>query len=414
MQSKYQSFNGKNSLSSKTLFNERLKYEIGLIEQNPEDLESPDYEFKDDTQIIKPMKKFFVGEYQYYGKVNESLQSIIPKKDKLKPISQQANLFALDFVQRQYKLLTETFTKCATIGTISKDDRFLSVLKPVKAFKLLNNEYDSYMSNIISNFNLQINKNNAFKILNFENYMDSLLLYNNINAQTSPMTKTGFVKSKKCPMNISGFVIEIAELEYSNDSQKYNFTQSPNFDFFLKACIKHGFSIDYHSPWRLIADIDSPPMLESMASLGYKRETIFQSHFDSVVDFEIDNIKTIFYNGYNTFIKNRPIEKLVFECNKKLKSEIITRQQINKGFIENVITNSEALKIYIKMRANEQNVEISKQNLSLITSKSISQYNNLGINEALNYVENEIKLKELVGSGAINSLMISYENRLKG
>ncbi len=410
MQSRYSSFNGNNNLSTKQAFNERLKYEIGIVTHNV-----TGSQVVDETQIPKPMKKFFVGEYQYYGKVDENLQAVFAKKEKLKLISQKNGLFVLDFVQKQFNLLVETFTKCATIGTIKKDDKFLSVIKPEKAFISLDDRYNEYMSNLITDFNNIEVTRNATKILDFNNYMDFFIKHNSLNAQTNPMTKSGFLKSNFCPMNVSGLVIEITNLQYSNDTQKFNFVQSPNFDFFMNACIKHGFFIDYNSPWRIVADIDSPVMIDAMASLGYNRDFIFQSHFDNVTNLEIQNIRDMFYNGYNTFVKRRPFEKLVYECtNKTLKSQFVDRPLLTKASVTSMVSDQEALKIYIKMRANEQNVQFSDQELTSITSKTLSQTSNLGTNFGLNYVESQIKQKELVGSGTINSIVLSLENRLKG
>ncbi len=361
------------------------------------------------------MKKFFVGEYQYYGKVDENLQAVFARKEKLKLISQKNGLFVLDFVQKQFNLLVETFTKCATIGTIKKDDKFLSVIKPEKAFVSLDDRYNEYMSNLITNFNNVEVTRNATKILDFNNYMDFFIKYNTLNAQTNPMTKSGFLKSNFCPMNVSGLVIEIANLQYSNDTQKYSFVQSPNFDFFMNACIKHGFFIDYNSPSRIVADIDSPVMIDAMASLGYNRDFIFQSHFDNVTNLEIQNIRDMFYNGYNGFVKKRPFEKLVYECtNRTLKSQFVDRTLLTKTSVTSMVSNEEALKIYIKMRANEQNIQFSDQELNSVVSKTLSQFNNLGVQFATNYVESQIKQKELVGSGTINSIVLSLENRLKG
>ena len=132
-------------------------------------------------------------------------------------------------------------------------------------------------------------------------------------------------------------------------SIKFEFTSSPNFKFFQNACIKYGFSIDYYAPWRIIADIDSPPMQEAMISLGYNRSTVFATHFDDAVNSEIENIKTVLYNGYNLLSRNQPISKLVTQCNRRLVSEIIQRPQISKRSVNNMIDDTVALQIFINM-----------------------------------------------------------------
>jgi hypothetical protein len=399
--SKFSSFNGTNDLGSKTLFNERLKYEIGL--------------FDNGTTIPKPMIKFQTGEFQFYGKVDQILNPITPKKNKLKTISDRNNLLVLDFVEKQFKAMKQNFDKCVTIGSISKDDPYLSVLKPVKAYKSIDEEYTSYIKTIINSFNKDyiIDGNRLHNILDFNSYMNNMIDYSSIVSNKIPLTKSSFIKTNNCPMNVSGLVIELADLQYSNDTIKYNFTTSPNFAFFQNACIKYGFSIDYYAPWRIIADIDSPPMQEAMISLGYNRSTVFLTHFDGAVDSEVDNIKTVMYNGYNLLSRNQPISKLVSQCNKRLVSEIIERPQISKKSVNSIVDDSVALQIFVSMRASEQESPFSKQALEQITKNSISYLYKFGLNSALQYVQEQMLTKQLAGSGTLNSIKLRSDNRKK-
>jgi hypothetical protein len=399
---KYSTFNATNKLGSNRIFNERLKYEIGLVDET-------------DT-IPKPMIKFFIGEFQFYGKVDEDLNPVIAKTNKLKMISDKNNLLVLDFVQKQFNALKQTFVKCVNIGTISKTDPYLSVLIPEKAYESTDAAYKGYMGKVMESFNKEyiINGRRINKVENFIDYTNLLIEYSKLTSNILPITKTSFVKTNFCPMSVSGLVIELTKLKYSNDSDKFKFASSPNFEFFKKACIKHGFSIDYNAPWRIIADIDSPPMVEAMEKMGYNRETIFVSHFDQTSDTEIENIKTVLYNGYSTLVKSNSVSKIVVECKNSLKSKFINREVISRATLNKILDNSSALQIYATIRNSEQEKSLSSQSIQKISSNAKSILSAYDILKAVKFVEQELRPNQLAGSGTLNTIVLSSKERTKG
>ena len=229
--SKYTTFDATNSLKTKKLFNERAKYEVGIF---------------DTTTPPKPIVKFYLGERQFYGKVDEVLDCVSANKKKLKLLSNNdKNLFALDFVVEQYKLMVQNFTKCVTMGTITKDDPFLSIIKPFKTHKGLDTEWENYIKKVITSFNKDyiIGGNRLKNVVDFKTYMQHMIDYSKTTSKIIPLTKESFIKTNMCPLNVSGLVVEIAELDYSVDSLKFQFVNSSNFEFYKNVCIKYGFSI---------------------------------------------------------------------------------------------------------------------------------------------------------------------------
>ena len=90
-----------------------------------------------------------------------------------------------------------------------------------------------------------------------------------------PFTLPAFIKSTYCPINVSGLVIEIADIKCDNDLEKINkFYESRNWEFYLTTCANMGFMVDRNNPWRLVANISSAPMAD--ASMAYGVETIEQ------------------------------------------------------------------------------------------------------------------------------------------
>jgi len=418
----FSSFEGTNKLRSKKAFNERAKYEVGLFDSTdyslsntPPDDSIPQEEI-DTSTIPKPMKKFFIGEYQYYGKVNELLQPVYANKKKLKLISNKESIFALDFVANKFADLKQNFVKCTTVGSISKDDPYLSVLKPVKGYISVDDEYKNYINSVLDGYNKDylIKQKRSDNIYKFDDYIKSLLQYSKLTSKTIPISKSFFVKTNFCPMHISGLVIELADLQYSNDSIKYDFTKSPNFKFFRNACIKHGFSIDYNAPWRIIADLDSPPMKEMMVSMGYNRETIFISHFNKASESETENIKKTIYSGYSSFVRARPNIYKTNECKTKVTTKTIVRQQMSIKGLNDTIDEQKAIEIYISIRASEQEINLSNQVLQNLNNNAFSYTKSLGIQAAVNYIEEEMSKIQLAGTGTLNTIVLNYNKRLKG
>jgi hypothetical protein len=398
---KYSSFNATNKLNLKQLTLERAKYRTGLFDES--------------ISLPKPMQNFHFAENQFYGKVDDLLNPVIANKQKLKILSTSDNLFALDFVKNQFDELKQNFVKCTTIGTISKDDNYLSVLEAKKAYESLDKEYASYMNILLTTLNKDyiIDGKRENNITDLNSYINHLIEFSRLTSRVMPLTKTSFLKTNFCPLNCSGLVIEIAELSYSVDSQKFEFIQSPNFEFYKNACIKHGFYIDYNAPWRLVADIGSPVMSNAMLKVGTSRQQLFQTHFERTILTETNNIETILLNGYNTFVKNRPLSKVVFECNKKLAYKNIARFGISKAAIKNAIDNEKLLQIYLHLRTSEQEQQISQTLKNKILSNSNSILKNKNILSALIHIEEVLATNQLLGSGTLNSTVLKLEDMKK-
>jgi len=119
------------------------------------------------------------------------------------------------------------------------------------------------------------------------------------SAKTNPITKVAFIKSRRCPVNCSGLVVEIANLDFSNDYEKVvKFYNSNNWEFYVQACASYGFMIDRNAPWRLIADIGSDPIRSPM--MDYAEEYGFNSTNDIIEN----SYKTVHLEYYENFKKN--------------------------------------------------------------------------------------------------------------
>tara|TARA_Y100000593_G_C4281554_1_gene323069 strand:- start:748 stop:1566 length:819 start_codon:yes stop_codon:yes gene_type:complete len=122
-----------------------------------------------------------------------------------------------------------------------------------------------------------------------------------------PITKTAFIKSNLCPVNISGLTVEIGEnFSYDDDEVKSNkFLQDPLFDDYVRHAARHGFSVDKNAPWRLIARLSSSPMKKYISN--FTLENVFDRYYYKSYKSDFDNFKTIAVQFYNTFQQEQPI-----------------------------------------------------------------------------------------------------------
>jgi hypothetical protein len=388
-------FFGVNNIDSYRQFNFRLNYSVNAIA----------YPYP------KPINNFLFGELSYYGKINQDYESIIPKKNKLVALSNgdDSNIFfVFDFVASQFSLFRETFKKSMLTGRINKQDQFLSNITPFKSYEDVNNLYEIYLDKINTFFINYIienkQENNIKTIQQFIDYYEKFCVEMTKNA---PITKGKFIKSKFCPMTISGLVIEIANLDYSIDQAKYDlFINSSNFNFYRNAAIAHGFSIDLNAPWRLIADINSPPMLQALKSKSIHSTTsFFQNYYDISTNNEIEIIKTNLYSLYNKFVKLRPIIVETYDCNGLTKKEVFNREIQNLTTYNKFMDNTKLLQIYLKIRNNELENKFTDGEINKILKEAMFKNKVLDNKKFSSYLNTVFLNKELRESGTINFLI---------
>ena len=106
-------------------------------------------------------------------------------------------------------------------------------------------------------------ENRRRKILTFKDFVQSFLYYFDSNAPTTPVSLSGYILSRYCPRSISGFQIELAADDPSDDLiKKQRWQNDPNFEIFIAYLQKYGFMLDFNIPSRVVADVTSTPMRE--------------------------------------------------------------------------------------------------------------------------------------------------------
>lgn len=245
---------GSNELGTKDIFDERQKY----------------------NQYIFPnfLAKNFIETWttdRFYGIINHKGNSVIPNIRTLKSLQfvkeGLKSQYALDFVADAWYDFVLKVRELADNNVIFRDSPWA---KPfvVKAWSPIENEYDGYMRQevyqVFADEFMTFGNNNK-KVKNIKSFIDRVDKFiETVLSKAGPVTMSGLIEGSYAPVYMSGLVIEIAEDSYDDDFNKAYKFGDRNFSFIANIAAQYGFSIDKNIPWRFVADLRNPAMIEYM------------------------------------------------------------------------------------------------------------------------------------------------------
>lgn len=250
-----------NEESTKLLFNKRTMYQSAVNDYIAQ-------------SAHRNIRDFNFGESCYYGKLDNYYSPVFlsEQDDNLKnlgPGQGEKSFKALNFVADLFNEMAREFERCATTNVIKKDDPFLSNLKVYRAHVSFDKEYANYLQ-IFTDQLINVFSSRSIHVENFEQFMTEFMNVAPTILSKISFTKAAYIKSQNNTILTSGLAIEIADLPYENDEEKRTkFLESKNWPFFVNACNKYGFLIDYNIPWRIVCDIRAPEIAPYMQPYGY-------------------------------------------------------------------------------------------------------------------------------------------------
>jgi len=245
---------GSNQLGSRDIFVQRIKYNYSIFNDS----------------LAKNFVRTWTDE-RYYGTVNNRGNTVLPNLRRLKSLQfsgdETSTNYALNFVADAWHDFAKRARELASKNIIFKDSPWA---KPevVKAWQPAETGYDLYMRENIypvfyDNFLYERGRNN--KVRNISDFIDQFNEFmSDFMVKTGPVTLSGFIESNYSPVYSSGLIIEIASDEYDDDFNKAYTFKDQNFSLMADIAAQYGFSIDKNIPWRLVADLRNPAMLEYM------------------------------------------------------------------------------------------------------------------------------------------------------
>ena len=335
---------------------------------------------------MKVFKNFYSAKNILYGRINQYDIPIFIKDDRRQrndgfaSLNNQqdsiTSLSCVDFVADAFNGMLKDFKKAALNNRIVKGEKYDS-LKPVRSFTdpkanhnfLLRKKYDSFLSYLTRE-----NKDN--NIFNFRTFLTYYFEYLEDTVFDVPVTMTGFLKSKYCPPRVSGLIIDLyADSHMSDDVKVEEYINSSNFCFFASAALKHGFSIDYNAPWRIVADLESPAMKQYMSGRFIRTYGgVLNYYYEPAHIYGFEEFKNSAFKLYNSYVRKRPLITLTHTCpSGNLKQKLIKRERITRLEFDSLYGDDYWIEKYIMIRNLEENNYLSgpAEKMMVLDAKSL-------------------------------------------
>lgn len=335
------------------------------------------------------VKDYWSFENILYGKVSPSLAIIQPDKSALVPIPNQENtFFTFSQIATNFQSFQNSFKIPSQSGRLAEDN-YLNSPIIFRGFVDADTQYNEKMSTIIRKHNVELLQGNGSdQIRNIKDYAH--IFFNkflNLN-QVEVITKSSYVLSNEVSAINSALSIEIADLNPSILSDKKNFIESENFEFYLQTAINNGFLIDKNIPWRLNYDLSSP--------VSKSGSSFINLNFSEVRFDDLDYLISLVVVGYNSLVKERVYAKQGI-CK-------YARFPISKDTVlSDVLPNSYWIKRYCQVRNKESGSIYSKSELDKIITYAID-LDDL----SLSYVSSKFRLPYLFEGSTVYRELKQY------
>lgn len=366
------------------------------------------YDFDSQNNNYSNLVNFNLAEKFLYGRVSKNYKPIyLGDKSNLKTfnssITNGSVLQAANFVVDMFERLVTQFDKCSAIGKIKNDDPFLSSLRIYKAYQDPVELHGSYLQNYLNSISRDLRKTNFNNLPQFMSLLEDRL---ESSLKLYPITFSGFVKSKLCPISVSGLAIEIADAEYFNDNRKIDeFVNSPNWEFYLNACRSYGFMVDKLIPWRLVADIGTNECIEYSTQYGFYDTNILLSDLYQRTDLIFFNkLKFYLLNLYN---QNAGVYTETYQCSDGIKTRYKNVEQINIDKFNKIISEKQLLNFYLNIRILEEDKKLTNGQRVKIIKDTLNIYSLKGLSVALNTFE------QIINQPFDSSGSLSYLNKAR-
>ena len=220
---------GTNELRTKDLFQERKFYAEDVISTAPE------------IPTLNLYKKL------HYGKVDHYHHAVFPSESNLAQFTTpQDMVLALDFVVDAFNAMRDHFLFLAQKGELASANEssfFTTDLVPKKGWQSLHKAYHSHVEYIYRNFlvHVALKRERQEKMHSFASFIDVITPYFLDTCRSFPITRTGYIYSKYCPIAVSGLVIELFKLDHSIDRPKEMMLEDINYKAYAYLANKYGF-----------------------------------------------------------------------------------------------------------------------------------------------------------------------------
>jgi len=341
-----------------------------------------------DSSHLMPIRNFQKFENYLYGRVDTEFYAVTPVKQALIPIAGTESMHALSFVALAFNAMRDEIIRDVASGKIPQDIPYISDMTATRAFEDINTSYNSWVENYLKgSFEAYVRKEKKKnQIIDFESFIsifrDHLMTLSN---QLGAVTFSSYCLIYRSNIRNSGLCVEIADLDFSKNSDKIEFAENPVFSYYTSMAEKHGFFVDYNAPWRLVFNLASEVVTAKPSWSGLF--SFFDQTYQKAHTKDLLILKNLFFTTYRDYVNRFPsFIKQTVEANNCIKREKITRQKFTKEEFGNNYPNRYWLKLYVDLKNQEKNLHFDGHQLDEIKKKSLDYEKYVDIRESLGYI----------------------------
>lgn len=235
------------------------------------------------------------GQASLYGRVDYAFNAVYPSEAFLKEIEE--DIFILNFVADAYEDLKIHYNKLHSLNKLASKNTKLKIIKAFAGWRSLSEAHHKYVKIVFDTFFKTYGKN--LSNVSIEEFINTFYRFLKDSKNSLVFTRTSFIESPMYDPLMSGLMIELQEDDKGDDTIKRKYYEDPNFDVYQRVLRIYGFKNDKNNPWRIIADIESAPMLRYMEKYNINNKTLFDEFFYRSYELDMDIIQEYLREYYN-------------------------------------------------------------------------------------------------------------------
>jgi hypothetical protein len=372
---------GNNQLSSKPSYVLRELYEKEInkfLQENPQ------------LSLIDLRSKTL------YGKIDLDNKIIVPRLESL--VAYNGVVSVLPFVSNALTDLSARLERRKNEGTLRKTGPY-ATLQVTPRDNSWKDEYVQYLESLKDGYleKLRSSPVETNKLANFKEFVQDFLDYTSIASPRFPTTFSKFYVSGLSGVFSAGCFVDLNSEEYGNDfTSTSKYFNDVNFATFAQEAQNHGFILDRHAPWRLVANLKSKPMQEYIKASGFAnmKDAFDNLYFNPFSPEFFELVKMVNFVYAEVFEPGSTYAEICYKDGKtsySLKPREVFDPSQFKSLDEmvNYLGYPFWIRAYGFIKAREINKDLTQREFDDIIEESVTINKHLGTDSALTYINDK-------------------------
>jgi len=372
---------GTNNLNSKYSYVQRELYEKEVTKLQ---------ESKSNLSFIDLRKK------NLYGKIDLQNNIVVPRLES--QVFHEGLVAVYPFVSQALTDLSAKIDSRISKGTMRQSGPYSQLILSSHT-QTWREEYSEYLKSLTDSYRESILADSAKKsqISDFRQYAADFMNFASVANPRFPLTFSKFYLSTHSSPFLSGISVDMNSEQYGNDFVSFDvYFEDVNFNTFYREAQNHGFIIDRHAPWRLVANLTSKPMREYMQKGGYANvQDVFSTlAFRPMLPEFFEFVKTVNFSYSEVFKPGSTVAEICYK-NGKTSYSLKPREYFDptefKSLEEMIAYMGYPfwLRAYSFVKAREINKNLTQKEFDDIVREAISIQKHIDTEASLMYINDK-------------------------